>query len=57
MCTSTCRYLRHPGYFGFMLWALGMQCLLVNPVCIVAFTAVVLIWPEVSILACLAASA
>lgn len=40
-----CRYFRHPGYFGFMLWALGMQLLLVNPLCILAFTAVVLSWP------------
>ena len=41
-----CRVFRHPGYFGFMLWALGMQLLLVNPLCILAFTAVVLSWPD-----------
>ncbi|GMH37174.1 hypothetical protein BSKO_05047 [Bryopsis sp. KO-2023] len=29
-------WVRHPGYLGWMLWAIGMQMLLVNPVCTVA---------------------
>ena len=35
------RYCRHPGYFGWFVWVLGTQLVLVNPVCTVAFTAVV----------------
>lgn len=33
--------VRHPGYTGFFIWALGTQLLLCNPVCFVAFLAVV----------------
>jgi uncharacterized membrane protein len=32
--------LRHPSYFGFYYWALGSQLMMMNPVCIVAFTGV-----------------
>ena len=36
-----CRYIRHPGYLGFLLWCVGTQMLLVNPVCCIIFTIVV----------------
>nr|CAB3485668.1 unnamed protein product [Digitaria exilis] len=32
------RFMRHPGYFGFLLWAVGTQVMLCNPVSTVAFT-------------------
>ena len=35
------RYIRHPGYLGFMVWSVGCQILLVNPFCLVAFTVLV----------------
>mmetsp|Transcript_40431 Transcript_40431/g.53219 ORF Transcript_40431/g.53219 Transcript_40431/m.53219 type:complete len:261 (+) Transcript_40431:69-851(+) len=31
------RYFRHPSYFGFFWWSVGMQVLLVNPVCVVLY--------------------
>ncbi|KAK9916461.1 hypothetical protein WJX75_002863 [Coccomyxa subellipsoidea] len=31
------RYFRHPGYFGWFLWMLGTQVLLVNPICTMIF--------------------
>ncbi|XP_040378844.1 probable protein-S-isoprenylcysteine O-methyltransferase [Oryza brachyantha] len=34
------RFMRHPGYSGFLLWAVGTQVMLCNPVSIVAFTLV-----------------
>ncbi|BDA40839.1 Protein-S-isoprenylcysteine O-methyltransferase [Coccomyxa sp. Obi] len=34
------RYFRHPGYFGWLLWMLGTQVLLVNPICIIVFITV-----------------
>ena len=33
--------MRHPGYAGWALWALGTQILLCNPVCTVLFAIVV----------------
>ncbi len=35
------RYIRHPGYLGFLLWCVGTQLLLVNPVSCITFTIVV----------------
>ncbi|CAN6229440.1 unnamed protein product, partial [Urochloa humidicola] len=32
------RFMRHPGYSGFLLWAVGTQVMLCNPVSTVAFT-------------------
>lgn len=32
-------WLRHPGYAGWMLWAVGTQLLLVNPLCALGFGA------------------
>lgn len=34
------RYVRHPGYLGWLVWAVGTQVLLGNPVCAAAFAAV-----------------
>ncbi|GBF98550.1 hypothetical protein Rsub_11880 [Raphidocelis subcapitata] len=31
------RYIRHPGYLGWFVWAVAGQLLLANPVCAVAF--------------------
>ncbi|KAK3143786.1 hypothetical protein QOZ80_4AG0304930 [Eleusine coracana subsp. coracana] len=31
------RFMRHPGYFGFLIWAVGTQVMLCNPVSTVAF--------------------
>lgn len=36
-----CRVFRHPGYLGWMLWAIGTQVLLINPFCTLAFAVVV----------------
>ena len=33
--------VRHPGYLGFALWAVGTQLLLANPLCCCMFIAVV----------------
>ena len=35
------RYIRHPGYLGWFVWAVAGQLLLANPVCAVAFAYVV----------------
>ncbi|XP_031473705.1 probable protein-S-isoprenylcysteine O-methyltransferase isoform X1 [Nymphaea colorata] len=32
------RFVRHPGYCGFFIWAIGTQIMLCNPICIVGFT-------------------
>ena len=29
---------RHPSYFGFFLWSVGIEVMCVNPLCIIAFT-------------------
>lgn len=29
--------MRHPGYLGFLLFAVGTQLMLMNPICFVAF--------------------
>lgn len=36
-----CRHIRHPGYLGWFIWAVGTQFLLVNPVSIAVFAYVV----------------
>ena len=33
------RHFRHPGYLGWMLWCLGTQILLQNPLCFLVFAA------------------
>lgn len=33
------RWCRHPSYVGWFYWSIGTQVLLVNPVCIVIYTA------------------
>ncbi|KAL9228335.1 hypothetical protein vseg_003927 [Gypsophila vaccaria] len=35
------KYIRHPGYSGFLIWSVGTQIMLLNPVSTVAFAAVV----------------
>ncbi|TKY71530.1 Protein-S-isoprenylcysteine O-methyltransferase B [Spatholobus suberectus] len=35
------RYIRHPGYCGFLLWSVGTQIMLCNPISTIAFAAVV----------------
>lgn len=34
------RFMRHPGYSGFLIWAVGTQVMLCNPLSTVAFTLV-----------------
>ncbi|KAH9557925.1 hypothetical protein CY35_07G110500 [Sphagnum magellanicum] len=34
------RFFRHPGYLGFLIWSVGSQVLLCNPVCTVGYTIV-----------------
>ncbi|GAB4820686.1 hypothetical protein N2152v2_007732 [Parachlorella kessleri] len=34
------RWMRHPGYAGWLLWAVGTQLLLCNPICTLGFTVV-----------------
>ena len=29
---------RHPSYFGFFIWSVGIEVMCVNPLCIIAFT-------------------
>lgn len=41
MPVTSARFVRHPGYLGWLIWATGMQLLLGNPVCLVATLAVV----------------
>eukprot|EP00891_Asterochloris_glomerata_P002489 jgi/Astpho2/2489/Aster-04210 len=31
------RYIRHPGYLGWLIWAIGTQLILVNPLCAAGF--------------------
>ena len=31
------RFVRHPSYLGWTIWAVGTQVMLANPICIVAF--------------------
>lgn len=31
--------LRHPAYFGFFWWSVGTQLILLNPICLLAYTA------------------
>eukprot|EP00775_Hariotina_reticulata_P007445 gene7445-7655_t len=31
------RYVRHPGYLGWFIWAVGTQVLLANPACTLVF--------------------
>jgi len=35
------RYIRHPGYCGFLFWSVGTQIMLCNPVSTIAFALVV----------------
>lgn len=35
------RYIRHPGYCGFLIWSVGTQIMLCNPISTFAFAAVV----------------
>lgn len=41
VCSDGCRYIRHPGYLGFLLWCVGTQLLLVNPASCIIFAVVV----------------
>ncbi|XP_051219090.1 probable protein-S-isoprenylcysteine O-methyltransferase [Lolium perenne] len=34
------RFMRHPGYLGFLMWAVGTQLMLCNPISTVAFALV-----------------
>ncbi|WOL18308.1 protein-S-isoprenylcysteine O-methyltransferase A isoform X1 [Canna indica] len=36
------RFIRHPGYCGFFIWAVGTQVMLCNPLCVIAF--IVVLW-------------
>ncbi|XP_047982043.1 protein-S-isoprenylcysteine O-methyltransferase B-like [Salvia hispanica] len=35
------KYIRHPSYCGFLIWSVGTQVMLCNPVCTLGFAAVV----------------
>ena len=35
------KHVRHPGYLGWLFWAVGTQLLLSNPLCTVVFAALV----------------
>ncbi|XP_042031050.1 protein-S-isoprenylcysteine O-methyltransferase B-like isoform X1 [Salvia splendens] len=35
------KYIRHPSYCGFLIWSVGTQIMLCNPVCTLGFAAVV----------------
>ncbi|CAJ1952215.1 unnamed protein product [Sphenostylis stenocarpa] len=35
------RYIRHPGYCGFLVWSVGTQIMLCNPISTILFAAVV----------------
>lgn len=35
------RFMRHPGYCGFLIWSVGTQIMLCNPISVVAFAVVV----------------
>ncbi|GAB2267989.1 protein-S-isoprenylcysteine O-methyltransferase [Dionaea muscipula] len=34
-------FIRHPSYCGFLIWSVGTQVMLLNPVCVVAFAVIV----------------
>lgn len=34
-------FIRHPSYCGFLIWSVGTQVMLLNPICIIAFSGVV----------------
>ncbi|KAL5700884.1 protein-S-isoprenylcysteine O-methyltransferase [Ranunculus cassubicifolius] len=36
------RFIRHPGYCGFFIWAVGTQIMILNPCCTLAF--VLVLW-------------
>ncbi|KAF9608530.1 hypothetical protein IFM89_009896 [Coptis chinensis] len=36
------RIIRHPGYCGFFIWATGIQIMILNPLCTVAF--ILVLW-------------
>ncbi|CAJ2510223.1 Uu.00g061230.m01.CDS01 [Anthostomella pinea] len=38
--TGLYSFVRHPSYFGFFYWGIGTQLILGNPICFVAYTAV-----------------
>jgi protein-S-isoprenylcysteine O-methyltransferase len=38
--TAIYRYMRHPGYCGWLIWVMGSQLILDNPVSLVAFSLV-----------------
>ncbi|KAL4536088.1 hypothetical protein Ndes2437B_g05521 [Nannochloris sp. 'desiccata'] len=40
--TGIYSYMRHPGYAGWVLWAIGTQVMLCNPICAPLFTYVCL---------------
>lgn len=40
-CHPHRRYIRHPGYLGWLVWAVGTQVMLVNPLCTLLFAVVV----------------
>ena len=40
-CHAMRRWVRHPGYMGWAIWAVGTQLLLANPACTLAFAAAV----------------
>ncbi|CAL2029840.1 unnamed protein product [Caenorhabditis brenneri] len=31
-------YMRHPGYFGWFIWAISTQVILCNPICLIIYT-------------------
>eukprot|EP00261_Vitis_vinifera_P016441 XP_010645392.1 PREDICTED: protein-S-isoprenylcysteine O-methyltransferase B isoform X2 [Vitis vinifera] len=35
------RYIRHPGYSGFLIWSVGTQIMLCNPISTIAFAIIV----------------
>ena len=35
--SELCRWIRHPAYCGWLIWSVGTQVLLVNPICAVIF--------------------
>ncbi|XP_021720093.1 protein-S-isoprenylcysteine O-methyltransferase B-like [Chenopodium quinoa] len=35
------RFVRHPGYTGFLIWSVGTQIILINPISTIAFALVV----------------
>ena len=31
---------RHPSYFGFFIWSVGIEIMCINPICTIAFTVI-----------------